>query len=87
MIQYGNTVPAIFVRRLNRFAAEVLIDGNTQRVHVKNTGRLRELLVPQAKVTLQKAGNPDRKSSPRTRPEALRTPRWTVSAISSPGPS
>ena len=63
MIQYGNTVPAIFVRRLNRFSAEVLIDGNTQKVHVKNTGRLRELLVPQAKVTLQKAGNPDRKTA------------------------
>ena len=48
-IQYENTVPAIFVRRVNRFVAEVLIDGNTEKVHVKNTGRLKELHVPKAK--------------------------------------
>ena len=63
MIQYENTRPAVFVRRVNRFVAEVQIDGETERVHVKNTGRLGELLVPGAKVTLQKAGNPDRKTA------------------------
>ena len=63
MIQYENTAPAIFVRRVNRFAAEVLVDGNTELVHVKNTGRLQELLVPKAKVTLQKSSNPDRKTA------------------------
>lgn len=62
-IKYENTVPAVFVRRVNRFVAEVLIDGNTERVHVKNTGRLLELLVPQAKVTLQKASDPNRKTA------------------------
>ena len=41
MIIYENTVPALFVRRLNRFTAEVLIDGIPETVHVKNTGRLR----------------------------------------------
>jgi sugar fermentation stimulation protein A len=40
MIQYEHTVPGIFVRRVNRFVAEVLIDGKNERVHVKNTGRL-----------------------------------------------
>ena len=43
-IKYENTVPGTFVRRINRFVAEVMIDGKTERVHVKNTGRLRELL-------------------------------------------
>ena len=54
-IQYENTVPALFVRRVNRFVAEVMIDGNIEKVHVKNTGRLKELLVPKAKVTLQRS--------------------------------
>ena len=62
-IQYKNTVSGIFVRRLNRFVAEVLIDESPVRVHVKNTGRLKELLVPEAKVTLQKAYDPGRKTA------------------------
>ena len=49
MIKYKNTVPGVFVRRVNRFVAEVLIDGKTERVHVKNTGRLRALLMPEAR--------------------------------------
>ena len=48
------------MRRINRFVAEVLIDGKAERVHVKNTGRLQELLLPNAKVTLQRADKPDR---------------------------
>ena len=62
-IKYENTVPGTFVRRINRFVAEVMIDGKTERVHVKNTGRLRELLLPGAKVTLQKSSDPDRKTA------------------------
>ena len=62
-IKYENTVTGTFVRRLNRFAAEVLIDGKKEEVHVKNTGRLRELLLPGAKVTLQKASDPNRKTA------------------------
>ena len=42
-IIYENTVPGNFVRRINRFTAEVLIDGKPEMVHVKNTGRLQEL--------------------------------------------
>ena len=49
VIIYENTVSGTFVRRLNRFTAEVLIDGQMEIVHVKNTGRLQELLVPKAK--------------------------------------
>lgn len=62
VIIYENTVSGTFVRRLNRFTAEVLIDGQTEIVHVKNTGRLQELLVPKAKVTMQKTSNPNRKT-------------------------
>ena len=60
---YENTVPAVFVRRINRFTAEVLIDGSPEIVHVKNTGRLGELLLPKAKVTLQKAADSNRKTA------------------------
>ena len=63
MIQYDNTIPAVFLRRINRFVAEVMIDGKTERVHVKNTGRMKELLIPKAKITLQKADNPNRKTA------------------------
>ena len=62
-IIYENTVAGIFVRRINRFTAEVLIDGETELVHVKNTGRLQELLLPEAKVTLQKKLNENRKTA------------------------
>ena len=62
-IRYEDTVPGVFGRRLNRFVAEVSIEGNTERVHVKNTGRLRELLLPGAEVTLQKAQVPGRKTA------------------------
>ena len=59
---YDNTVPAKFIRRLNRFSAEVELDGMRELVHVKNTGRLGELLVPGADVCLQRAANPSRKT-------------------------
>ena len=62
-IKYENTVHGTFARRINRFVAEVVIDGKTEKVHVKNTGRLRELLLPGAKVTLQKASDPGRKTA------------------------
>ena len=56
LVKYENSIPALFVRRMNRFVAEVLIDGNTGQVHVSNTGRLKVLLVPKAKVTLHLEG-------------------------------
>ena len=63
MIHYENTVPATFVRRVNRFVAEVLIDGKLEQVHVKNTGRLKELLVPKARVMLQRSEEQNRKTA------------------------
>jgi len=61
-MEYANTVRGTFVRRLNRFAAEVELEGKTERVHVKNTGRLKELLVPGAEVVLETASRADRKT-------------------------
>ena len=51
-MRYQNAIPATFLRRPNRFVAEVLVDGEKETVHVKNTGRCRELLVPGARVYL-----------------------------------
>ena len=58
---YANMVPGIFLSRPNRFIAYVEIDGRTETVHVKNTGRCRELLPPGAKVWCQRSDNPARK--------------------------
>jgi sugar fermentation stimulation protein A len=61
-MHYQNIVPAVFHSRPNRFIALVEIDGEITTVHVKNTGRCRELLLPGAKVILAKADNPNRKT-------------------------
>lgn len=59
---YENMQPGIFRERPNRFIAHVELDGKLETVHVKNTGRCRELLVPGAKVWCQKSENPARKT-------------------------
>lgn len=61
-MQYANMIPGRFLSRPNRFIAHVEIDGKTEVVHVKNTGRCRELLPVGAQVWCQKAGNPARKT-------------------------
>ena len=61
-MRYANMVPGIFQSRPNRFIARVEIDGQTQTVHVKNTGRCRELLRPGAQVWCQSSDNPNRKT-------------------------
>lgn len=61
-MRYGNVLRGTFVRRLNRFAAEAAIGGRIETVHVKNTGRLKELLVPGAEVSLETAANAGRKT-------------------------
>ena len=50
---YGDMVEGRFVCRLNRFTAEVAVDGLVQKAHVRNTGRLGGLLLPGARVMLQ----------------------------------
>ena len=61
-MRYGNMMPGIFKNRPNRFIAHVEISGQMQVVHVKNTGRCRELLVPGALVWCQHSDNPARKT-------------------------
>lgn len=61
-MHYPNTVTGTFISRPNRFIAHVDIDGIDTVCHVKNTGRCKELLIPGAKVILQKAENPERKT-------------------------
>lgn len=59
---YNHILPGRFLDRPNRFIAHVEIDGVTETVHVKNTGRCRELLIPGATVYLQEIQNPARKT-------------------------
>ena len=54
--------PGKFLSRPNRFVAKVEIDSQVHTVHVKNTGRCRELLTPNATVWCQKSSNPNRKT-------------------------
>ncbi len=61
-MHYPNMTPGIFRSRPNRFIAHVEIEGVEEVVHVKNTGRCRELLPPGAEVWCQKSDNPNRKT-------------------------
>ena len=61
-MKYNNIIPGIFLKRPNRFIAEVEIDGQKETVHVKNTGRCRELLIPGCEVWLTEPGTPGRKT-------------------------
>lgn len=61
-MQYEHIAEGIFRERPNRFIAHVEIDGTLETVHVKNTGRCRELLVPGVKVYLSVSDNPSRKT-------------------------
>jgi len=56
-LTYTNIYDGIFCSRPNRFIAEVEINGIVKRCHIKNTGRCKELLVPGAKVILNKPGS------------------------------
>jgi len=61
-MKYAKTLEAVFVDRPNRFIAHVLVDGNVETVHVKNTGRCKELLYEGVKVILFDSENPQRKT-------------------------
>ncbi|WP_418747672.1 DNA/RNA nuclease SfsA [Frisingicoccus sp.] len=61
-MKYEAMTEGRFVRRRNRFIAEVMINGMTEAVHVRNTGRLRELFITDARVLLEPASNPERKT-------------------------
>ena len=61
-MKYQNVIKAKFIARPNRFIAFCELDGKKETVHVKNTGRCRELLVPDATVYLAVSDNPERKT-------------------------
>ncbi len=72
-MRYDTVIRGAFVRRPNRFLAEVQICGALETVHVKNTGRCRELLLPGAEVFLTPAVSPSRKT------------RYDLIAVTKPG--
>ncbi len=61
-MRYPQVYPARFLCRPNRFIAQVELEGREETVHVKNTGRCRELLVPGAQVWLAQGQNAGRKT-------------------------
>lgn len=61
-MKYKHIIEGKFIDRPNRFIAHVEIAGKAETVHVKNTGRCRELLLPGAAVQLEVADNPARKT-------------------------
>lgn len=60
---YHDLTQCSFLYRVNRFIAKCSLDGEESNVHVKNTGRLKELLLPGASCYLEKSGNPARKTA------------------------
>ncbi len=62
-MRYDRVTGGVFLSRLNRFASRAIVGGREQTVHVKNTGRLRELLVPSAEAVLCPAAAPGRKTA------------------------
>lgn len=62
-MKYKNIVEARFLSRPNRFIAVVDIEGEKVTVHVKNTGRCRELLTEGCTVYLERSDNPNRKTA------------------------
>ena len=60
---YGNVREGSFISRPNRFIAKIELDGREETVHVKNTGRCRELLLPGCRVIVEKSLSPARKTA------------------------
>ena len=62
-MKYNKIIRGVFKSRPNRFIANVYINGVLETVHVKNTGRCKELLLPGAEVILEVSDNPARKTN------------------------
>ncbi|NIR44528.1 MAG: DNA/RNA nuclease SfsA [Gemmatimonadetes bacterium] len=58
----GPLHPATFLSRPNRFLTEVELDGRVVEAHLPDPGRLRELLVPGARVWVRPEAGPNRKT-------------------------
>lgn len=62
MIRYNEVRKGIFIKREKRFIGYVEMDGLVNKVHVKQTGRCEELLIPGVTVFVETALNKDRKT-------------------------
>ena len=62
-MRYDRVTGGVFLSRLSRFSARAIVGGREQTVHVKNTGRLRELLIPGAEAVLCPSDSPGRKTA------------------------
>lgn len=62
-MKYDNIVEGIFIERVNRFIARVKINNNEVLVHVRNTGRCKELFIYGTRIFLEKSSNPNRKTA------------------------
>ncbi|MCI8465958.1 MAG: DNA/RNA nuclease SfsA [Lachnospiraceae bacterium] len=71
---YDGMEQGVFEGRPNRFVAEVALGGKSVRCHVKNTGRLKELLVPGRTVWVQHCEKEERKT------------KYSLIAVEKPGP-
>ena len=60
---YKNIIKAVFIDRPNRFIARCEINEQVETVHVKNTGRCKELLIPGTTVFLEKFNAQTRKTN------------------------
>jgi len=61
-MEYSNVTEAIFLERPNRFIAYAKVHGKTETIHVKNTGRCKELLIPGVRILVTYCDNPGRKT-------------------------
>ncbi len=61
-MKYSSIKKAIFIKRPNRFIAHVLLDGKEEIVHVKNTGRCKEIYKEGTTVFLEESHNKNRKT-------------------------
>ena len=61
-MRYERIEKAVFLERPNRFIAYAELGGKRETVHVKNTGRCAELLIPGTSIYIQRSANPDRKT-------------------------
>jgi sugar fermentation stimulation protein A len=61
-LKYSSVKAAKFIKRPNRFIAHVMMDDKEEIVHVKNTGRCREILQEGASVILEESKNTERKT-------------------------
>lgn len=75
-VRYKTVRKGTFVERPNRFIARVMIDGKEETVHVKNTGRCRELLIPGVTVYAEDHGDC----------MGARKTRWDLIAVEKPLP-